>query len=37
MTMYKLIGIQADKELLAPGDRPIEIVKNGKVVRELLA
>jgi hypothetical protein len=36
-TMYRLIGIDAGKELLAPGNRPIEIVKNGRVVPELLA
>ncbi len=35
-TIYKCIGIVADKELMAPGDRPIEIVKNGKVRKELL-
>ena len=32
-----LMGIVADKELMAPGDRPIEIVDGGKVVKELLA
>ena len=36
-TMYKQLGIIADKELLAPGGRPIEIVKDGDVVTELLA
>jgi uncharacterized protein (DUF1501 family) len=36
-TVYKQLGIIADKELLAPGDRPIEIVDGGKVVTELLA
>jgi uncharacterized protein (DUF1501 family) len=36
-TMYKQLGIVADKELMAPGDRPIEIVDGGKVVTELLA
>ena len=36
-TVYHLIGIVADKELMAPGERPVEIVKNGRVVRELLA
>jgi hypothetical protein len=36
-TMYHLLGIVADKELMAPGDRPIEIVDGGKVVQELLA
>ncbi|MEM1224485.1 MAG: DUF1501 domain-containing protein [Planctomycetota bacterium] len=36
-TMYHLLGIVADKELMAPGDRPIEIVDGGKVVEGLLA
>jgi hypothetical protein len=35
-TMYKQLGIVADKELIAPGGRPIEIVKDGDVVTELL-
>ncbi|WP_165245838.1 DUF1501 domain-containing protein [Paludisphaera soli] len=36
-TVYHMMGIVADKELMAPGDRPIEIVDGGKVVKELLA
>ncbi|MCA9262493.1 MAG: DUF1501 domain-containing protein [Planctomycetales bacterium] len=36
-TLYKCVGITADKELMAPGDRPIEIVDGGKVRAELLA
>ena len=36
-TVDHLMGIVADKELMAPGNRPIEIVDNGKVVKELLA
>ena len=36
-TLYRLIGINSDKELMAPGDRPIEIVDGGKVIEELLA
>lgn len=35
-TIYDRMGIVADKELMAPGDRPIEIVKGGKVRRELI-
>jgi hypothetical protein len=35
--MYNQLGITADKELISPGGRPIEIVKDGKVVQELLA
>ncbi|MEE2684726.1 MAG: DUF1501 domain-containing protein [Planctomycetota bacterium] len=36
-TIYDRLGITADKELMAPGDRPIEIVNGGKVRKELLA
>jgi Protein of unknown function (DUF1501) len=36
-TIYHCLGIIGDKELIAPGDRPIEIVKGGKVRKELLA
>ncbi len=35
-TMYHLLGIVADKELMAPGDRPIEIVDGGKVLKDLI-
>ena len=35
-TIYHQLGIVADKELMAPGDRPIEIVDGGKVRNELL-
>lgn len=35
-TIYHAMGIVADKELMAPGDRPIEIVNGGKVRKELL-
>jgi hypothetical protein len=36
-TVYHQLGIDASRELMAPGDRPIEIVKDGRVIRELLA
>jgi hypothetical protein len=36
-TVYHCLGINADKELMAPGNRPIEICDGGKVVKELLA
>lgn len=36
-TVYKQMGIVADKELMAPGDRPIEIVDGGNVVDALIA
>jgi uncharacterized protein (DUF1501 family) len=36
-TIYRQIGITADKELMAPGNRPIEIVDGGKVIESILA
>ena len=36
-TVYHALGIVADKEIMAPGNRPIEIVDGGKVRKELLA
>jgi Protein of unknown function (DUF1501) len=36
-TVFHLLGIVADKELMAPGDRPIEIVDGGKVIKDLIA
>lgn len=36
-TLYHLLGIDANKQLMSPGDRPQAIVMNGKVVNELLA
>ena len=36
-TIYHCLGIVSDKELMAPGDRPMEIVDGGKVIKELLA
>jgi hypothetical protein len=35
--MYNQLGIVADKELMAPGDRPIEIVDGGKVLSDIIA
>lgn len=35
-TVYHQLGIVADKELMAPGNRPIEIVDGGKVLKDLL-
>tara|TARA_R100001377_G_scaffold22947_1_gene12373 strand:- start:14 stop:1282 length:1269 start_codon:yes stop_codon:yes gene_type:complete len=35
-TIYNQLGIVADKELMAPGDRPIEIIDGGKVRQELI-
>lgn len=36
-TVYHQLGIVADKELMAPGNRPIEIVNGGQVRKGLLA
>jgi uncharacterized protein (DUF1501 family) len=36
-TVYHQLGIPSDKALLAPGNRPVKIVKDGSVVKELLA
>lgn len=36
-TVYHQLGIVADKELMAPGDRPIEIVDGGKVIKQLVS
>ncbi|REJ68163.1 MAG: DUF1501 domain-containing protein [Planctomycetota bacterium] len=35
-TMYHCLGIDAHKSLMAPGGRPIEIIRGGKVRRQLL-
>ena len=36
MTVYNQLGINADSELMAPGERPIEIVDGGRVLTEVL-
>lgn len=36
-TVYHQLGIDADKRLLAPGDRPVALVKGGRVADGLLA
>jgi hypothetical protein len=35
-TIYHCLGINPDNKLIAPGDRPINIVKDGEVRKELL-
>ena len=35
-TMYRQLGIVADKELMAPGARPIEIVKGGRLIKDII-
>jgi hypothetical protein len=37
MTVYQQLGINAEKKLMAPGNRPIDIVREGKVRKELVA
>ncbi len=36
-TVYHQMGIVADKELMAPGNRPIEIVDGGRVLKDIIA
>jgi hypothetical protein len=36
-TVYSLLGIDANKELVAFGTRPIEIIKDGTIVKAILA
>ena len=36
-TVYHCLGIDAAKKLMSPGDRPIDIVREGHVRKELLA
>ena len=36
-TVYQQIGINADKELMAPGARPIEIIDGGEVIKDLVS
>jgi hypothetical protein len=36
-TIYHCLGINAEKRLMAPGDRPIDIVRGGHTVKDILA
>lgn len=36
-TMFTLIGVDAEKKLIAPGGRPVAIVRHGRVIEEILA
>jgi hypothetical protein len=36
-TVYNRLGINSDKRLMSPGNRPIDIVRGGNVIKELLA
>jgi uncharacterized protein (DUF1501 family) len=35
-TVYAQLGINADKELIAPGPRPMEIVDGGNVIEDII-
>jgi uncharacterized protein (DUF1501 family) len=36
-TVYKQLGVNPEKKLMAPGNRPIDIVREGQPVADLLA
>ncbi len=36
-TVYHLLGIDASERLMAPGDRPIDIIRGGKLVKAIVA
>ena len=36
-TVYHQLGITAEKELMAPGERPVEIVDGGTVISDIIA
>jgi hypothetical protein len=36
-TVFAQLGIDPEKKLMAPGDRPIDLVREGRVLREVLA
>jgi len=36
-TVYHCLGIDGEKKLMSPGDRPIDIVRDGHVRKDLLA
>jgi hypothetical protein len=37
MTIYRQLGINGEKKLMAPGNRPIDIVREGAVRKDLIA
>jgi len=37
MTIYKQLGIDGTKKLMSPGNRPIDIVRGGQVISDLIA
>ena len=36
-TIYYLLGVDYTKALMAPGDRPVKIIDNGKHIQDILA
>ena len=36
-TMYRLMGINAEKRLMSSGNRPIDIVRGGELLNDLIA
>lgn len=36
-TIYNQLGINPERELMSPGDRPLEIIKDGSVLYDILA
>ena len=36
-TVYHQLGIDANERLMAPGDRPIDIIRGGKLVKAIVA
>ncbi|MBK8098756.1 MAG: DUF1501 domain-containing protein [Planctomycetes bacterium] len=36
-TVFSLLGLDPEKKLMAPGDRPIDLVRDGRVLQEILA
>ncbi len=36
-TLFHQMGIDPEKKLMSPGDRPIDIVRDGRVIRDLLS
>jgi uncharacterized protein (DUF1501 family) len=37
MTIYKQLGIDGTKKLMSPGNRPVDIVRGGQVITDLIA
>jgi hypothetical protein len=36
-TVYRLLGINSDKRLMSDGGRPIDIVRGGELIQDLIA